>query len=292
VSNDPAAEADNVASAAPEGRIRNSRRFGRPRRLLVAGALVAALAGVALAAPSWADTTTVYAALGDSYASGLGAGSYDPASGACQRSPQSAAALWVARHPGTSFSFAACSGATTDDLLNNQLGALSGATTQVTVTIGGNDAGFVPVLTTCVLDTDAACLTAVQQAEAYMTSVLPGRLDQTYAAIRAKAPNARLLVLGYPRLFELTASCDQSGVDYYKRGLLNHGADILDQVIASEAGAARSTFVDVRPVFSGHGVCSGDPWINAITSPITDSFHPCATGYSSGYLAALLEVTG
>lgn len=267
-------------------------RKGLTRRLLGAGVVLAALTGVVVATPSWAATTPVYAALGDSYASGVGAAPYDPASGGCERSPQSAAARWAAGHPGTSFSFVACSGATTTDVLTNQLGVLSDATTQVTITIGGNDAGFIPVLRTCLSDTDAACLVALQQAEAYVSAVLPGQLDATYAAIRAKAPQARLIVLGYPRLFELTASCDQSGVDYYKRGLLNHGADILDQVIASEAGAARSTFVDVRPVFSGHGVCSGDPWINAITSPITDSFHPCATGYSSGYLAALLEVTG
>jgi lysophospholipase L1-like esterase len=296
VSNDPSADAEYVAPAAPEGRIvksRPTRRFRSARRLLVAGMLLASLAGVAVATtPSWADTTTVYAALGDSYASGVGAGSYDPASGACERSPQSAAALWAAGHPGTSFSFVACSGATISDVLNSQLGALSDATTQVTITIGGNDAGFEPVLHTCLFDTDATCLTAIQQAEGYVTSILPGQLDQTYAAIRAKAPQARLVVLGYPRLFELTATCDQSGLDYYKRGLLNHAADILDQVIASRVAAAGSTFVDVRPVFSGHGVCSDSPWINAITSPTTDSFHPCATGYSSGYLAALLEVTG
>ncbi len=268
------------------------RRFLSARRVLVAGAVAATVAGIAVATPSWADTATVYAALGDSYASGVGSGSYDPESGSCQRSPNSAAALWAAGHPGTSFSFAACSGATTTDVLNSQLGALSDATTQVTITIGGNDAGFVPALRTCITDTDAACMVAVQQSEGYVTSVLPGQLDATYAAIRARAPQARLIVLGYPDLFELTPSCDASGLDYYKRGLMNHGADLLNQVVSSRAAAAGATFADVRPTFSGHGVCSGSPFINGITSPITDSFHPSAAGYASGYLPALLQVTG
>src|SRR5262245_35220317 len=128
----------------------NSHSNRRPRlthRLLLVLALLAAMTGIA-AVPSWASTTTIYAALGDSYSAGVGAPPYDPASGSCNRSPRSAAALWAASHPGTSFAFAACSGATTTDVINNQLGALSGATSQVTISIGGNDAGFSPVLFT------------------------------------------------------------------------------------------------------------------------------------------------
>jgi lysophospholipase L1-like esterase len=268
------------------------RRFFSARRLVVGTAVLASLAGgIAVASPSWASTQAVYAALGDSYASGVGTGKHDLGGDTCERSSQSAAALWAAGHPGTSFSFVACSGATTTDVLNSQLGALSHATTQVTITIGGNDIGFAPVLRTCVTDTDAACTAAVQQAKGDVTGVLPGRLAATYAAIRARAPRARLIVLGYPRLFELTPSCDASGLDLYKRGLINDGADTLDEVIKTQAVAARATFVDVRPDFSGHGVCSDSPFINGITSPITDSFHPSAVGYASGYLPALLKVT-
>jgi lysophospholipase L1-like esterase len=258
---------------------------------LAAGALAVSVAGIALAAPSWADTQTVYAALGDSYASGVGAGPYE-ATGSCQRSSKSAAMLWAAGHPGTSFSFVACSGATTADVLNTQLRALSDATTQVTITIGGNDAGFVPVLHTCLLDTDVNCMVAIQQSEGYVTSILPGQLDATYAAIRVRAPRAHLIVLGYPDLFELTPSCGTSGLDYYKRGLMNHASDLLNQVIGTRAGADAATFADVRPAFSGHGVCSDSPFINGITSPLTDSFHPNPAGYAKGYLPALLKVTG
>jgi lysophospholipase L1-like esterase len=261
-------------------------------RLLLAVALLGALAGSLVATPSWAATTTVYAALGDSYASGVGAGPYDPASGSCDRSSRSAAALWAAGHPGTTFSFVACSGATTTDVLNNQLGPLNSATTQVTLTIGGNDAGFVTVVTTCLLGTDWACSTAVNTAKAYATTVLPGKLDKAYAAIRARAPHARLIVLGYPRLFELSSSCGLFGMDLAKRTALDSAADALAGVISGRVAAAGATFVDVRPAFAGHGICAGSPWVHSTTWPITDSYHPFPAGYSAGYLPALLAVTG
>jgi hypothetical protein len=80
----------------------------------------------------------------------------------------------VDRSPsGTSFRFVACSGATTTHVLNVQLANLISATTQVTITVGGSDAGFTSVLSTCLTGTDAACLVPVQQAEGYATTILP-----------------------------------------------------------------------------------------------------------------------
>ncbi|MCM2580141.1 GDSL-type esterase/lipase family protein, partial [Streptomyces meridianus] len=92
-----------------------------------------------------------YVALGDSYSSGLGAGSYDSASGDCKRSNASYPALWAANNAPASFSFTACSGATTDDVLAGQLGPVNSSTGLVSMSIGGNDAGFADVMTTCVL---------------------------------------------------------------------------------------------------------------------------------------------
>jgi lysophospholipase L1-like esterase len=191
------------------------------------------------------------------------------------------------------------SGATTTDVLNSQLGALSPATTLVTVTIGGNDVDVVQGIVTCLTQGDAACLQALVDAEAKVTTTVRAQLERTYAAIRAKAPNARLVVMGYPDPFELTPSCPQtvtpftpSGVDLYQRGLANHAADLLDQVMLDRAAAVGATFVDVRRKFAGHGVCSDDPWIRGIVNPIDDSGHPNPDGYRLGYLSQLVDVTG
>ncbi|MGN9775700.1 SGNH/GDSL hydrolase family protein [Micromonospora sp. H33] len=253
-------------------------------------ALVAVLTAVtgAVLVPATAHAATVnYVALGDSYSSGVGAGPYDLSG--CLRSQKSYAPLWAAAHAVTSFRFPACGGAVTADVINNQVSSLSTSTTLVTITIGGNDAGFADVMTTCRFGSTTSCTNAVNNAKSFATTTLPGRLDATYAAIRNRAPNARLIVLGYPRLFE-TSYCGLFAMSTYKRTILNEAADVLAGVTAARAAAAGATFADTRPYFAGHGVCASDPWIRDVTGVI-EAYHPDADGYRYGYLPALNAVT-
>jgi lysophospholipase L1-like esterase len=209
----------------------------------------------------------------------------------CSRGPRSYAPLWATAH-GARFTFVACGGATTTDVRRSQVGALTDATDLVTITIGGNDAGFVTVVGTCVVGSDGACTAAVEAARGYVVTILPAQLDATYRDIRSRAPRARVIVLGYPKLFELTPSCGWFGLSLAKRTILNRGADTLAGVIAARAAAAGFDYVDVRTVFAGHGICAGIPWINPTTWPVTDSYHPTSAGYQLGYLTALTAVTG
>ncbi|HYZ35596.1 MAG TPA: SGNH/GDSL hydrolase family protein [Pseudonocardiaceae bacterium] len=279
-------------------------------RLLTVGdlrrvtALLAAVAGAMATATSTAAASTGerwqgppgassvnYVALGDSYSAGVGTGVYDPASGGCARSPLSYPPLWASEHHPASFRFVACSGATTGDVRGSQITALDPGTNLVTITIGGNDAGFAAVLRTCTTGpSDSACIAAVDAAEEFARTELPGRLTQTYAAIRSAAPSAHVIVLGYPRLFELTPGCsDPLAPNLTRRTKLNEGADVIDSVIyktvVSQPGFG---FVDVRDEFAGHGVCSPDPWINGPSVPsFVGPYHPNQQGYRDGDLAAL-----
>ncbi|RGC67886.1 Lipase 1 precursor [Micromonospora sp. MW-13] len=229
-----------------------------------------------------------YVALGDSYSSGVGAGPYDQST--CLRSEKSYAPLWAAANQVASFTFPACGGAVTADVIGSQVNALSTGTTLVTITIGGNDAGFADVITSCRFGSTSSCTDAVNEAKVFATGELPGRLDRTYAAIRDRAPNARLIVLGYPRLFE-TGSCGLLAMSTYKRTILNEAADLLASVTAGRAAAAGATFADTRPYFAGHGVCAAAPWIRDV-SGVIEAYHPNADGYRYGYLPALTAVTG
>jgi lysophospholipase L1-like esterase len=235
-----------------------------------------------------------YVALGDSYSSGVGAPPYDLDT-ACLRSSRSYPPLWAAEHHPASFDFAACSGAKTADVLATQISALQRSTDLVTITIGGNDAGFGPVLQTCTVATsDRTCAAAVDAAEAFELSVLPGRLARTYAAIRRAAPHARVIVLGYPRLFDLAPACTDPDVpNLNRRRKLNHGADVLNDVIRQTVSRQSGFgYVDVRDRFTGHGVCSADPWINGPSVPtLVGPYHPNQEGYRDGYLPALDAVT-
>jgi len=237
-----------------------------------------------------------YVALGDSYSSGVGTGVYDPASGDCRRSPLSYPPLWAGQNQPASFGFVACSGARTDDVLANQISALQTNTDLVTITIGGNDVGFAAVLGTCTFaESDRTCFAAVDTAEAFARSALPGRLSRTYAAIRSAAPDARVIVLGYPRLFELTPGCDDPlAPNLARRERLNEGSDVLNTVIQKTVSEQPGfSFADVRSRFAGHGVCSADPWINGPSvPPFVGPYHPNQTGYRDGYLDALNAATG
>src|SRR5690242_18081032 len=118
----------------------------------LATALGAALIGTGI--PAKAATAVNYVALGDSYSSGVGAGS---TSGSCAQSPNAYPALWQKANAPASFTFAACSGAKTSDVISSQLSSLSASTTLVSITIGGNDAGFSSIMETCVLKSTSSC---------------------------------------------------------------------------------------------------------------------------------------
>ncbi|MGW0625024.1 SGNH/GDSL hydrolase family protein [Streptomyces sp. NPDC002758] len=243
-------------------------------------AVSAALTGAAATAQA---ATGGYVALGDSYSSGVGAGSYIDSSGSCDRSTKAYPYLWNAAHAPSSFAFNACSGAVTTDVINNQLGSLSSSTALVSLTIGGNDAGFADVMTTCVTSSDSTCISRINTARSYISNTLPGRLDSVYSAIRSKAPSARVVVLGYPRFYELSTTC--IGLSDTKRAAINSASDLLNSTIAGRVAASGFVFGDVRTTFTGHEICSGSSWLHSVNwLDIGESYHPTATGHSSGYL--------
>jgi lysophospholipase L1-like esterase len=264
------------------------------RRTTVLACLITSTLFTLVATPAHAATShsnVDYVALGDSYSSGVGAPGQ---SGSCLRGSSGYPAQWAANNDPASFRNVACSGATTDDVLQSQVSALTSGTDLVTITIGGNDGGFLPNLVSCILSTDAACAASVATAHDDAARVLPGKLDAAYAAIRAHAPNATVVVLSYPVLFDTsTADCGIGGVSLAKRRTLNANSADLEVLVKQRALAAGFRYADVRPGFAGHGVCSKNPWINGITAvPITNSFHPNATGYTDGYLPALNAALG
>ncbi|MGE5289884.1 MAG: GDSL-type esterase/lipase family protein [Micromonosporaceae bacterium] len=130
-------------------------------------ALVAFFAGIPAAN---AASAVHYIALGDSYSSGLGAGSYDSSSGSCERSANAYPQQWANSNAPALFTSVACAGATTSDVLNSQVSALNSATTLVSITIGGNDAGFASIMETCVLQSDSACISAISSAGSFVAN--------------------------------------------------------------------------------------------------------------------------
>ena len=245
---------------------------------------------ILLAFASSAFAADKYVALGDSYSSGTGTRSYTLNSG-CQRGVLAYPYLVAQQRPNTALTFVACSGAKTTDVMNNQISSVTSDTKIVTITIGGNDAGFSSVITQCALPL-VSCNSNITNAQNYIRNTLPAQLNTVYNGIKTRAPSATVVVLGYPRLFngvDCNAGTFFSGDEMTK---LNATADLLRDTERTRAQAYGFTFKDAIPPFTGHAVCSSSEWLNGLSNPISDSYHPNATGHSAGYAPLVRSVVG
>ncbi|MFI9206074.1 SGNH/GDSL hydrolase family protein [Streptomyces sp. NPDC053048] len=271
----------------------------------VAGALVTAVLGAVTApahatAPDARSASGKYVALGDSYAAGAGV----PASsgGLCLRSDHNyghvvAAALAPSAYADRTCAAAKVSALTTAQtdagiLVNGpQLDAVTPDTSLVTLTIGGNnlgtsDLGFVDVVATC----SALAVTNPlgSPCRAHYKDTLSRRLDaaatQLSAALqrlRAKAPAARVLIVGYPSVLPddakqcLGKMTITTGDLTYLRSVLGE----LNDKLTGVAAASGVTYVDTMGVTKGHDSCSSSPWIEGLL-PLKPALplHPNAAG--------------
>jgi lysophospholipase L1-like esterase len=276
-----------------------------------------------------------YVALGDSYSSGEGnptgyiSGTNVPGQDVCHRSTWAypfQAELALAYYS-QRFSFHACSGAVTQDFYSpfpsdhgganpseNQPqlhwlgGALGTHASLVTLTIGGNNAHFAKAMEACYLNTVGLnlipCQTewngAVNGAITTMGTNSPGSkesLTQLYEHVAAQAPNATILVVGYPRFFPasppLFCGTGALGSQFERPQMqwINNEERSMDNTIAR---AVRETldpnvrYVETYEAFRGHERCESEPWLNGIkVKEEVGSFHPNEKGHQA--LARLVE---
>jgi len=251
-------------------------------------ALLATALSLVVVAPASAER---YVALGDSYSSGTGTRTYFDTT--CQKSVYSYPYLLSQQRANTQLVFAACSGAKTGDVLTKQVGQLTTGTGIVTITIGGNDAGFSSVITECAKPEWASvCDTRVAEAQAYIRNTLPGQLNNVYSQIKSRSPSARVIVLGYPRLF-MGVDCNAgTWFDSNDMTMLNQTADLLNSTTSGRAAAYGLTFKNPTSAFTGHAICSSTEWLNGLSSPTGESYHPNTKGHSLGYLPLVRQVVG
>ena len=245
--------------------------------------LVALLATLGLLAgplPAYAAPPTLVA-VGDSFASGVGSFIYYDDGTDCYRSPFSYPSQ-LAAATGLPLTLLACSGATTDDVLTKQVREIPAGADLVTVTVGGNDIGYAPVLTSCGLPGMAGQLRRRDRRGAGHLDELPARLARVYAAVKGKAPGARIVVTGYPRLLNGITDCNLfTFFTAREMARLNAATDALNTAIQLAAQDAQLPFVAVAPAFDGHAVCDRPPWINGLVLPVVNSYHPNVIGHSA-----------
>ena len=234
---------------------------------------------LAMLIPAASAAAKQYVALGDSYAAGVGSRVFYEESGSCKRSPE-AYAPKIASAKGYTLNFEACSGAKTSDVNANQLGKLSSTTSLVTLSIGGNDAGFSNVIVNCALYY-FTCGSAINEANEYIAKSLPGVLNTTYNNIKSKATTAKVIIIGYPHLFtDSGTTCNVNFLTSSNEKKLNETGDKLDAAIKAQAESHGFTFVDPRSAFKAHEVCASEEWLNGQSNPLEESYHPNVKGYA------------
>jgi len=265
------------------------------RRLVPA--VAAAVLTLGLAVPVDAAGPLRYVALGDSYSAASGTVPPDPAAPPeCARSmvnyPHD-----IAGQLGAQLVDVTCGGAETKDYAGSQypgvgpqLDALQADTQLVTMTIGGNDSG---VFLDAIVDCGSAGLSTLGQGspcrDRYGSSFTDTITTTTYPAlvtalraVRAKAPSARVAILGYPWVMPPTGGCFPvmpvaSGDVPYVRTI----QATLNDAVRRAAAATGARYIDFGTVSEGHDACQpiGVRWIEPAllgTNPVV--VHPNALG--------------
>lgn len=257
-----------------------------------------ALLALALLCSSAMGASGRYVALGDSYTAGPLIPNQSLSPLGCLRSDRDYPHLVQPSLTTASLSDASCSGATTDDMFTAQstsagtnppqLNALTADTRVVTLGIGGNDIGFTDIVLNCVrLNPFDPCKDdyvhgSTDDISARIAATAP-KIDAVLAAIHARAPSARVHVVGYPVILPASGSgCWPSvpilptDVSYLRAKEIE-----LNGMLAARAAANGAFYVDTYPSSVGHDVCrgTGTKWVEGLipTSPAAP-VHPNALG--------------
>lgn len=260
-----------------------------------------------------------YAALGDSYSSGEGVWPYldagDGLLSGCHRSTRAYSTqvripgnpLTVAADAGSNFDLIACSGAVTNNVTANGSGQndeptqldpsrnVDASRDLVTITIGGNDAQFLALLVLCFAHDSCNTImpfaphSSVELGDFFdlLVAIVEARLLALHEEIRMAAPNATILVMGYPQLVS-GLECSAAQVPGFpdlklsatEQSWMRGATGRLNDAIQVATIARGLHFVPVEDHFSGHEVCGQyDDWVAGLL-PFNPkgSFHPTARG--------------
>lgn len=241
-----------------------------------------------------------YVALGDSYVAGPLIPNQSTQPLGCLRSDRNYPSVARASIKATRFVDVSCSGATTDDMFAAQgvtpgppnppqLNAVDARTKVVTLGIGGNDIGFSGIVKECATQNPfgKGCKPTYvhdgrDELSERIAAVAPD-VDRVLSAIRTRAPQAQVFVVGYPTILPHTGSGCYPLVPILPSDVpyLREKTQELNQMLQTRAAAAGVHFVDAYTPSIGHDVCRGTStrWVEGIvpTSPAAP-VHPNAAG--------------
>jgi len=166
-----------------------------------------------------------------------------------------------------------------------QLDGINASTDLVTVGIGGNDNGYTAnVFSACLLEaskTPASCATFNEDLAPAMIRAVPKAVTAVFDGIRAEAPRARIVLVGYLRILPDAGSCSAIPIadSDLRRTAKTEAA--LDAAMRDTAESAGVDYVSMRSASVDHDACAKpDPWVSGIKAPPGDGafLHPRLDG--------------
>ncbi|MET8894206.1 ricin-type beta-trefoil lectin domain protein [Streptomyces albogriseolus] len=236
-----------------------------------------------------ADAGTDYVALGSSFAAGPGIPPLQPSDGAsaCSRSANNYPGL-VAREIGADLTDVSCSGATTAHVLRDpqgtrppQIRAVTPDTRLVTITIGGNDVGYLGSINaySCQASGSTGCPTVDRDAIERTFPELPGRIADVVRAVHAVAPQARVHLVTYFTLLPDSGTCAVAPLTDEQAAYERSIAARLAAATVDAAAATGAGLVDLAGASRGHDACSANPWVESYRpAQGRSTYHPNEAG--------------
>jgi hypothetical protein len=215
-----------------------------------------------------------YVAMGDSFTAAPGTGTTVGDDG-CLRSDGDYPALLAPALGATKVDDVSCVGATTTSVTTEtkpakgrpavppQLDAVDKDTDLVTIGLGIEDRGLLSnMFNIC---TAQPCTTkASPQAILKDVDTMGTTLTAAVRAVQDKAPNAYVVVVGYPNLTPATGSCAAIGdVDQTTLDAASYLLDAINRELRSTARDTGVGYLDVARLSTGHELCSSEPWIES-----------------------------
>lgn len=228
---------------------------------------------IAPATPAFRPAPVV--ALGDSFMAGIGAGRYSVSDG-CRRSDRSFANRF-ARKRGATLIDLSCPGGTLSQVAQSidQIPRNSGV---VLIQVGGNDIGFVNLAGSCLIASHATCQSAIRAARAQLPGFVT-RLRAQIKRIRSAAPDADIVVLGYPRLIHSPLQCAHL-LTGDRTQLMTAIQRDLDRALW-RGTPSTAEFIDWPRSVDQRSLCAQDPWYALPGEQIDDLLHPTARATSA-----------
>lgn len=295
-------------------RVTEAGRVLKPRILVLL--LLVGAGAIQVAPPAGAAQSTFasYVALGDSFAAGPLIPVTDPRSLGCLRSSSNYPRLLSVRFQVANFKDVSCSGAATRHMYEPQLvqgganppqlDALDPTTQLVTVQIGGNDIGYAELATNCATLTPLGTPCRARYAGSgedeisYRIDRTRGNVEAVLADIRRRAPEARILVLGYPSLLPEGAQGCWPFMPYSPEDVpyLVAKQIELNTMLSDSAAANGAVYVDTYTPSLGRDACRLPTvrWAEPVLAPIGAApVHPNAAGMGAmaDQVAAAINAT-